>query len=92
MLRTSAIGELVTPWTRHAYMYFETKTVGVLDYRTDATIQPSLQNELSEAIQLTVALRLLTIIDADKIAIPLHGCHIAYVSTSDCLECADGPR
>jgi ABC-type transport system involved in Fe-S cluster assembly fused permease/ATPase subunit len=62
----------------------------VLDSKTDATIQSSLQNELSETTQHIVVHRLQTIMDANKIVSPLHGCHLAYVSTSDCLEHVDG--
>lgn len=54
---------------RPAYMYIETKPVGVLHYKTDVTIQSSLLDELSEATQLIVTHRLQTVMDADKMVV-----------------------
>jgi ABC-type bacteriocin/lantibiotic exporter with double-glycine peptidase domain len=80
-------------WLRHGLGVLtrtsRLRRFGVLDSKTDATIQSSLQNELSETTQHIVGHRLQTIMDADKIVSPLHGYHLAYVSTSDCLEHVD---
>jgi ABC-type multidrug transport system fused ATPase/permease subunit len=49
----------------------------VLDYKTDAIIQSSLRNELKDVTVITVAHRLQTIMDADKIV----GGFIAFLLT-----------